>query len=526
VLPHQEAVLIIKAWNAQASVMQRLGRLTDAREKAQAALALARERGHVQGQVQALMALAHNVPPGEAISLEYFLQALQVAENIDGYVVAPELLLKAAAAYAKTQEFEAAYGCALRAIEARQQTRVAEAESRALALQVRQEVERARAEAENHRKVADTLRETASTLETLGTIGREITASLDAKAVFDTLYRHVNELLDATSFAIFLVDEAHKHLIPSFVVEAGKNVTTRPVAMANPTSKAARCARKRQEIVFHVEPGKHNPGLVPGTLPTSSMLFFPLLAGERLLGVMTIQSQQRNAYGDREQSIFRTLCAYGAIALDNAAAYSAAEKAQMQADNALTELRHTQAQLVRQNAQLERLAITDQLTGLYNRLQLDRALDEEHSRNMRYGTQFCILLADVDEFKLVNDTYGHQIGDEVLIGIAHALKAGVREVDVVGRWGGEEFLVICRETQLAGALILAEKLRVAVESVPFDLAGTRTVSFGVAEFRSGEVLTETLSRADDALYRAKRGGRNRVENAEADAPPPPAASIT
>ena len=185
-------------------------------------------------------------------------------------------------------------------------------------------------------------------------------------------------------------------------------------------------------------------------------------------------------------------------------------------------LRETQAQLVEQNAQLERLAVTDQLTGLFNRLQLDRALEEEHSRNMRYGTHFCLLLLDVDEFKAVNDTYGHQTGDEVLVGIATVLREGVREVDVVGRWGGEEFLVICRETQLPGALVLAEKLRQAVESRPFEVAGTMTASFGVAEFRTGELLTETLSRADSALYHAKRCGRNRVENGEAEVPPPSA----
>jgi diguanylate cyclase (GGDEF)-like protein len=363
--------------------------------------------------------------------------------------------------------------------------------------------------------MAVALRETAATLETLGTIGREITASLDSKAVFEALHRHVNQLLDATVFVIYLIDEEHKYLMPAFAVEQGAEMPARPIAVANPTAKSARSARRREEILVNLEPGKDDPNLIPGTLSTLSLLYFPLVVGERLLGVMSIQSPRVNAYGEREQSIFRALCAYGAIALDNAAAYSIAESAQQRADQALSELRQTQTQLLEQNLQLERLAVTDQLTGLYNRLRLDRTLEEEHSRNMRYGTHFCVLLLDIDEFKSVNDTYGHQTGDEVLVAIARTLQDGIREVDVAGRWGGEEFLIICRETALDGALVLAEKLRLAIES-QVNARGVRqmSASFGVAMFRPGEVLTETIARADAALYRAKQGGRNRVENGE------------
>lgn len=508
VLPHQEADLIIKAWNAQASVLQQLEMLPQAQEKALAALALARERSHTEGQVQSLTALARNVPAGEPVSLPYIEEALQTARGMEGYVVAPELLLEAASAHAQAGNFESAYRFAMRAVDARNQSRSSDAQSRALAMQVRHEVDRARAEAESHRQMA-------ATLETLGTVGREITASLNDQDVFQALHRHVNQLLDATTFAVYLVDEAHKNLLPAFAMEAGKPMPVRVVALANPTSKSARSARKRQEIVVNLEPGGLDPHHMPGTLQTVSLMYFPLIAGDRLLGVMSIQSQRPNAYGDSEQSIFRALCAYGAIALDNAAAYSTAAKAQQRADEAVAQLRKTQEQLLAQNAQLERLSVTDQLTGLFNRLQLDRALEEEHSRNMRYGTHFCLLLLDVDNFKAVNDTYGHQTGDEVLIGVATVLREGVREVDVVGRWGGEEFLIICRETLLPGALVLAEKLRHTIESQIFEAVGTMTASLGVAEFRAGEVLTETISRADAALYHAKRGGRNRVENGEA-----------
>ena len=167
--------------------------------------------------------------------------------------------------------------------------------------------------------------------------------------------------------------------------------------------------------------------------------------------------------------------------------------------------------MLEQNRQLERLAVTDQLTGLYNRLRLDQTLEEERMRNVRYATNFCVLLLDVDKFKSVNDSFGHAVGDQVLVGIAAVLRAGVREVDVLGRWGGEEFMVVCPETSIEGALVLAEKLRIEIHARDFPQIGRKSASFGVAMFRSGETLPETIARADAALYRAKQDGRNRVE---------------
>ncbi|MEI8326939.1 MAG: sensor domain-containing diguanylate cyclase, partial [Betaproteobacteria bacterium] len=280
----------------------------------------------------------------------------------------------------------------------------------------------------------------------------------------------------------------------------------------------ARCVRERQEIAIESAPGAQDLRIIPGTLATLSLLYVPLIVGERLLGAMSIQSPKARVYGERERSIFRALCAYGAIALDNAAAYGAAAAAQRRADQTLAELRQTQAQLVEQNRQLERLAVTDQLTGLFNRLRLDQTLEEERLRNLRYATSFCILLLDVDQFKSVNDRFGHPVGDQVLMGIARDLQDGIREVDVVGRWGGEEFMVICRETTIEGALVLAEKLRSLIASHVYPQVGARSASFGVAMFHPGEALTETIARADAGLYRAKQGGRNRVQCVVAPTP--------
>lgn len=168
------------------------------------------------------------------------------------------------------------------------------------------------------------------------------------------------------------------------------------------------------------------------------------------------------------------------------------------------------AELVEKNRQLELLSNSDRLTGLSNRLRLDQVLEEEYARCHRSGAALAVILLDVDHFKSVNDTHGHQVGDQVLIAIARLLAAAVREIDVVGRWGGEEFMVVCRETDCDGARVLAEKLREAVAGHDFPVVGHKTGSFGVAALRPEEKLEALIARADAALYQAKHGGRDRV----------------
>lgn len=166
--------------------------------------------------------------------------------------------------------------------------------------------------------------------------------------------------------------------------------------------------------------------------------------------------------------------------------------------------------LVRKNEELERLSVTDRLTGLFNRLYLDRVMDREHAAAVRHSSQFSVILIDVDHFKRVNDTYGHQAGDEVLVTIAGILSDRTRDCDVAGRWGGEEFLIICPNTGLDGAMTAAEALRLGIERTQFPHVGMRTASFGVVEHVAGETVVEMLDRADKALYAAKSNGRNRV----------------
>jgi len=162
----------------------------------------------------------------------------------------------------------------------------------------------------------------------------------------------------------------------------------------------------------------------------------------------------------------------------------------------------------------EEAAFTDHLTGLANRRRFERQLDREVTRTLRYGRPFCLLLLDIDHFKKVNDTYGHEAGDEAIRYLTKTLQAETRGIDLSARIGGEEFAVILPETDFVGGYDVAERLCRAIRETKVPVVGNITASFGVAEFPvCAATGRELLAVADAAMYEAKRQGRNRVERA-------------
>ncbi|MCX6076534.1 MAG: diguanylate cyclase [Campylobacterales bacterium] len=160
---------------------------------------------------------------------------------------------------------------------------------------------------------------------------------------------------------------------------------------------------------------------------------------------------------------------------------------------------------------VEELAVTDQLTKIFNRLHLENSFKQEVDRAKRYNATFSVILLDIDHFKAVNDNYGHDVGDEVLVGVVNILKQNIRATDILGRWGGEEFLIILPQTDMNEAKYLAEKLKSEIEHHTFDTIGSKTCSFGISQFRvEDEDSKMVVKRADNALYSAKNSGRNRV----------------
>lgn len=165
---------------------------------------------------------------------------------------------------------------------------------------------------------------------------------------------------------------------------------------------------------------------------------------------------------------------------------------------------------IREIKRLEERSVTDPLTGAYNRLKVNAEIKAALGRQDRHQIGFSVILFDIDRFKDINDSYGHDAGDQILIDITQIVWSSVRSTDVLARWGGEEFLVICSGANLENAVELAERIRKKVEGFTFKIPRRVTVSFGVTEASANDTPELIVKRADEAMYEAKRTGRNKT----------------
>ncbi|GAB7527997.1 sensor domain-containing diguanylate cyclase [Pseudomonas sp. 3A(2025)] len=180
----------------------------------------------------------------------------------------------------------------------------------------------------------------------------------------------------------------------------------------------------------------------------------------------------------------------------------------------VTDVATNRHQLLTANTELQRLSSTDRLTGLSNRGHWEECLRHEYARHTRYGSEVAMVMVDIDHFKRVNDTWGHQTGDKVIQVVAEAMRTHIRSADIAGRYGGEEFSVLLPDTNKAGAQIFAERLRKAVEELHVDHDGQQircTISLGVADLsQPSKDYKSLIEAADQALYQSKKNGRNQV----------------
>jgi signal transduction histidine kinase len=330
----------------QAHALCFLERPQEALAMAERAAELAQQQANMYNHVAALRVMSlihlrHQLPAPEGMTepnptLHFLQRALAVAGHISGYMLPTDLHQALAREYALIGNYQRAYESAQLAAAAREKTHSQDATNRAIAMQVQHQTEQARAESSHHRQLASAearrvhlLQQTTATLERLSAIGQEITTHLDAAAVFQALKRHVQALLPVNSLAIYLCDPGGDTLSRVFGIEHGQPLAGNVIEVGNPRANAARSLRERSEI-YVADAGPEDIFLAPGTQIMTSALYVPLLVGERILGVMTVQATQPHAYGERERLIFRTLCAYGAIALDNADAYRQLKDAQTQ----------------------------------------------------------------------------------------------------------------------------------------------------------------------------------------------------
>jgi signal transduction histidine kinase len=408
-------------------------------------------------------------PPGMVAAnpqLHYLTQAQQVAHAISGYTVPGDLFDELADAHAAAADFDQAWLVACAAQEAREKTHSQEAGNRAVALQVRYQTERAETLREQHRQLAlaeakrvAALQQISDILAHLGAIGQEITAHLEAEGVFNALNRHVHRLLDAASFSIWLLDADGQNLSAVFSREHGQPAPLMHVPLTLDHANSARAVRERREIMINLDLGSDDPSLIPGTLVTLSRLFAPLMVEDRVLGVMTIQSLREHAYAEHEQLIFRTLCSYGAIALDNAHAYA--------------ELQQAQDRLVAQEklAALGALVagVAHELNGpIGNSLLMTTALQEKTDvMHDKIGRQ-CLTQLDLDEFlQDANDSAGLILAT---LGNAAALVSSFKQV-AVDRTSAKRRLFNLQQTCQEIILTLNSQIRLSGHTIELEVAG-------------------------------------------------------
>jgi two-component system cell cycle response regulator len=315
---------------------------------------------------------------------------------------------------------------------------------------------------QEYQALTETRREWQDSVRTAG----PFFTSQPSKAVSDQLDRRINRIL-------FALDQVHE----SYYGEIG--------------AQRARLdeAEKRFLLIIAVTVGLGLIGAVAGAVWLARSVLVPLREFEKGMAQFARDDLSYRFTPDKEDEIGRLAREFNSMA----------------------------ERLVEHRSKLEELSVRDGLTGLYNRREFDKRLQEEMQRSRRYHHPFCLLLIDVDRFKDVNDRYGHQAGDEVLIGVGDLVQLIVRPVDVVCRYGGEELVVILSETNEKGALIVAERIRRTVaESMTATPRGDTiqvTVSVGLAAFpRDGDTPAEIIKAADEALYAAKQEGRNLVRS--------------
>ncbi|MDY7537865.1 GGDEF domain-containing protein [Undibacterium sp. 5I1] len=486
----------------QAQALLHLNRQSDAVIAANAALKIAKSNAMYQIAALRVLADLYQKFPAELFQesephktpLDFLKRALSLAESIQNYFVPSDLLDSIASEYANIGDYAEAYRISKSASINRDKIYSSEVTNRASAMEISHQTEKIRVEAEFQSQLAKAEAEKINvllianaTLEHLAKIGREIIGNLNADAVFSCLDLHLRNLVDSTNLHVYQLKESGNVLRLVFGQDSQNKPLVAEILLNDQTNPIALYAQARQ---VHFDARDSAETHTVNNRLDRTQLMSALQINERLLGIMVIQSTGGHVFSERECAIVETLCAYGSIAMANA---------------------EVQEKLLEKNQLLEQLAVKDRLTGLFNRLKLDQILEDELVRSRRYASIFSVVLLDVDHFKSVNDNFGHPVGDQVLKEMSNILEQSTREVDIVGRWGGEEFMIICPDTDIEGAYKLAEKLRLEIASHLFQIVGTKTASFGVAGSNKNDTPQSLLTRVDEALYRSKKMGRNRVE---------------
>lgn len=345
---------------------------------------------------------------------------------------------------------------------------------------------------EKNRTIEKTNRELTLHLKELSTLlhlNQEMASTLEVDVLFDRVIQALSELMKCNLVTLMLFDSADETLTVSHTLGIDKEVLT-GIKFKVGEGVAGAAAESHQPIHSkNLEEDERYLNYKEKLPVKGSLLCLPLLAKGRLCGVLNLHHEKINGFNDDQVKLAQAIANQIAISIENSRLYELAKEQ----------------------------SVTDELTGLSNRRHFQDILQREVVHAQRFASSICLLMIDIDHFKRYNDKHGHLQGDVALKKVANSLLQNTRGIDLVARFGGEEFVVVLPKTSLTGARITAEKLRekILAESFAGEEAsqpgGKLTISLGLAIYpdHSGEI-NELLNYADQALYQAKEEGRNRV----------------
>lgn len=335
--------------------------------------------------------------------------------------------------------------------------------------------------------VAPALEAEIKALKDLIEVARSVVSTLDLDTVLQAILTSAMRFAGTPAGSVALYDDlnreltlhAHAGLTADFVRKERWTVAPGGLTEHVLNSKVPVYVENTEETTFFNNPIALNEGI-------KSLICIPLIIQERILGILYLDDFVSRTFEQKKADLLSVLASFAAMAIDNAKL-------------------HRRTRL---------MAITDSLTGLYNYRYFHQVLTQEMERARRYGKPLALIMMDVDDFKLFNDTYGHPVGDKVLEKVGKVIAQTLRSADSAFRYGGEEFIAILPETPLDSALRVAERLRLRVETegaAGLGITGRVTVSMGVAAYpRDGVTPLQLLDRVDALLYSAKSSGKNMV----------------
>lgn len=313
---------------------------------------------------------------------------------------------------------------------------------------------------------------------------RILASILDVEGVFREVARIMGEVLEYDCYSM-IIHEKEKNFYYRIRAEQGK--PNFHIKQIDPIGMDLIDKICRMGEAIRIRDIGNREDYRPVNGQSRSVLIVPLISHGNIKGVISVESPEVNKYTDKDLQLLSVVARSAALAMDNA------------------ELHH----------KTEGLTIIDELTQTYNYRYFVKKLDEEQRRALRYRLPLSLVMVDIDWFKKLNDTYGHESGNKVLSSLSSIIKGCIRDVDIFARYGGEEFVIILPQTPLSEATQIGERIRAQVEKAGFDHGADEpvhiTVSVGISSFpENGKEHDELITLADQALYRAKDEGRNLV----------------